>query len=120
MEAIAYQTRPPFVIEAVLAPARQAWRRWRELEPYEYRLPVHEKVLLAMCGVAMQNADWRWLMYLVLAHHRWLRPAETLAIKWCDVTLLWEEQLALGVVRITNPKVKRPRVQYVLMEASWV
>ena len=82
LESIAIQEGLVMSEEPILSPARQAWRRWRELEPYEYRLPVPRRVLFAACGYAVLPSEWLWLLYLTVGWHHWLRPGETLGLEW--------------------------------------
>ena len=62
LESIAIQEGPVMSVEPILSLARQAWRRWRELEPYEYRLPAPRRILFAACGYAVLRGEWPWLL----------------------------------------------------------
>jgi hypothetical protein len=106
-------------VETVLGPIRAALQHWRDLEPYEFRTPVPVDVIEAVMGVAVVEGDWQLMLFTLITAHCWLRPNETLNIGWQDITIMRDELITHGVVRIGHPKIKRP-MQHVLIEASFV
>jgi hypothetical protein len=74
----------------------------------------------ALWGVAVIEGDFELMLFVLLSAHCWLRPNEGLQLLWEDVSVLAGELLTHGVVRIGHPKIKRPPVQHVLIEAKFV
>ena len=102
--------------EGVLKPLWKAFAHWKRLEPYDYRLPLTPEVVFALCGVAVDQRDWRFLLFVILSFHCWLRPNECLSLQWSD--LCTSPYLGVpGVVSIRCPKVKSPPVQHVVIES---
>jgi hypothetical protein len=57
-----------FGTEQVLAPIRKVYAKWREIEPYDYKLPVAEEVTLALLGLAVASCDFEMVTYLVVCN----------------------------------------------------
>ena len=51
-------------VDAVVSPVRAACRHWKRVEPYEFRIPVPEKVVEAFCGVFLEIGDFTMLNFL--------------------------------------------------------
>ena len=92
-------------VDAVMNPVRAAFRHWKRVEPYEFRIPVPEKVVEALCGVFLEMGDFAMLHFLRTTFHHWLRPGEALALVWGDIASTWEEVQTYGICRIGNPKI---------------
>ena len=107
-------------VEAVLTPIREALRHWKDLEPYDFRVPVPCEITEAVLGIAVINGDWDLVLFVIFSFHCWLRPAEGLASLWDDISIIRGEVITHGVVRIGNPKVRKPPVQHVLIECRAV
>jgi hypothetical protein len=108
-------------VNLIMMPVKAAFRHWKSVEPYEFRVPIPEAVFEAACGTCVVRGDWYMLFFLVTSFHCWLRPAEALSLSWPDIVYLWDEVLSVGLVRIGNPKIKFPTpVQHVLMESEGV
>ena len=76
-----------------MTPIRGAFRHWKSVEPYEFRLPVPEPVVEAMIGLSITREDWLMAYFLTLFFHHRLRPAEALALEWCDIIPIWDEPM---------------------------
>ena len=59
------------------------------------------------------------VLFIMLSSHCWLRPGETLKMLWDDFSSM-QSGVTHGIVRIGNPKIRKPAVQHVLVEASFV
>ena len=106
-------------LESIMKPLWKAFAHWRKIEPYEYRFPLPRKAIHALMGVCIEKGMWQLLLFIALSFHCWLRPAECLSLKWMDVTTSALLEVP-GVLRITNPKIKAPATQHVIIESSLV
>jgi len=105
--------------EAVMKPLWKALSHWRKLEPYDFRFPIPLKAVQALMGVAVLEEQWLLLLFIMITHHCWMRPGETLALKWDHICI--NELLDVhGVVCIHNPKIRTPNVQHVIVECPIV
>ena len=106
-------------IDSIMKPLWKSFSHWKKVEPYEFRFPLPRQAVQAILGLCVETAQWHLLLFIMLCHHCWLRPAECLSLRWDDVCL--DPYLEnLGVVCISNPKIKSPATQYVLLESAAV
>ena len=99
----------------IMQPLWKAFATWKKVEPYEYRFPLPRTAVHATLGLCVSNREWLLLLFIMLCHHCWLRPAEALMLTWEDLVLdPWLE--VYGVVKISNPKIKSPKTQHVIIE----
>jgi hypothetical protein len=117
-----------FSPDSVLQPLRRIYSRWKELEPYEFKLPVAEEVAIGLCGFAVATQDFELLLYVMIGFHGWVRPQELSAMLWEDLVLFSDGDVAFsrngvsfGVIRIRSPKMwKITAFQHVLIELRHV
>ena len=99
----------------IMKPLWKAFATWKKVEPYEYRFPLPRAAVHAVLGVCVIHNEWLLLLFVLLCHHCWLRPAEALGLHWEDLVLDPLLEVA-GVVKIKNPKTKSPHSQHVIIE----
>ena len=105
--------------DVVLRPLWRAYKHWKSLEPFEFRLPVYEELALAAIGVAVCDGDFILVLFIGLGFHCLLRPGQLLPMWWMDVWVTLRGGAA-GVARIRKPKIRMPPIQHVTVEFSWI
>jgi hypothetical protein len=104
----------------IMPPLWSAFKHWRAVEPYEFRLPVPEWVNIGFIGLALESADYSMALFLTLGFHCLLRPAEICSLLFQSIVLFLDDPGVLGIVRVEDPKVKATKKQHVLIESTWV
>jgi hypothetical protein len=112
-------------VEAIMGPVRRAFKHWKDIEPYDYHLPLPSKVAEALLGYAVLEGDWALLTYALVGSHCGLRPQELGTMLWCDIVLFGSKLFdvstnTFGVIRVRGPKIKNTRLQHVTIELQWI
>jgi hypothetical protein len=68
------------VLASLFLPLWQAHAHWKRLEPYEFRLPVPERVALGLAGLAFRLGDWQLGAFILVSWHCLLRVQETFSL----------------------------------------
>ena len=63
-------------VGAIMGPIRKLFRHWREIEPYDYRLPLLEQGAIALLGWCVMNSAWDLCACVLIGFHCWIRPEE--------------------------------------------
>ena len=109
----------PVPVDTTMKPLWKAFANWKKVEPYEYRFPLPRKIIHALMGVCVEQRRWLLLLFICLSFHCWLRPAECMSLTWQDICMDASLEVP-GVVRISNPKIKAPATQHVIIESPVV